>query len=152
MSSSRFKAAALLSGFLLIMPIADAAAFPVKRGLLQGLDKITAKVSKIELAVGESVDFGSLTIELKACDKAPPEETPESAAFLKITEHKPGEPPIERFSGWMFASSPAISAMEHPVYDVRVLDCLDEDSNAAKAPEQPKPTPSEGEALPETTD
>lgn len=100
-----------------------AAAIPMERAVLQGLDKTTARVSRIVVPIGESVTFGSLSIELKACDKRPPEETPESAAFLKIVEEKTGEPPVARFSGWMFASSPALSAMEHPVYDIWVLDC-----------------------------
>ena len=55
--------------------------------------------------------------------KKPPEETPESAAFLDISEIRVGEPTVTVYRGWMFASSPAIAAMEHPVYDVWVLDC-----------------------------
>ena len=98
-------------------------AMPMERAILQGLDKTTARVSRIVVPVGESVTFGSLTIEAEACDKRPPEETPEAAAFLKIVEQRPDEAPVERFSGWMFASSPALSAMEHPVYDIWVLDC-----------------------------
>jgi hypothetical protein len=96
--------------------------------VLQALDKITARVSRITVPVGGTVTFGSLQITAKACDKHPPEETPESSAFLQIVEVKPGEAPVGRFSGWMFASSPALSAMEHPVYDIWVLDCINADS------------------------
>jgi hypothetical protein len=91
--------------------------------LLQGLDKITARVSKIEAPVGTPVRFGTLSIRVRDCEKNPPEETPESAAFLEIDEVRPGEMNLRVFSGWMFASSPALSALEHPVYDVNVLDC-----------------------------
>ena len=91
--------------------------------LLQGLDKITARVSKFEAAVGTPVRFGTLSIRVRDCEKNPPEETPESAAFLEIDEVRPGEANLRVFSGWMFASSPALSALEHPVYDVNVLDC-----------------------------
>lgn len=98
--------------------------------LLQALDKITARVSRITVPVGGTVTFGSLQITAKACDKHPPEETPESSAFLQIVEVKQGEAPVGRFSGWMFASSPALSALEHPVYDIWVLDCI----NAESAP------------------
>jgi hypothetical protein len=91
--------------------------------LLQGLDKITARVSKFEAPVGSPVRFGTLTIRVRDCEKNPPEETPESAAFLEIDEVRPGEVNLRVFSGWMFASSPALSALEHPVYDVNVLDC-----------------------------
>src|ERR1700744_1542072 len=83
--------------------------------VLQALDKITARVSRITVPVGGTVTFGSLQITAQACDNNPPQETPESAAFLQIVEVKPGEAPVGRFSGWMFASSPALSAMEHPV-------------------------------------
>jgi hypothetical protein len=91
--------------------------------LLQGLDKITARVSKFEAPVGIPVRFGTLSIRVRDCEKNPPEEAPESAAFLEIDEVRPGEVNLRVFSGWMFASSPALSALEHPVYDVNVLDC-----------------------------
>jgi hypothetical protein len=91
--------------------------------LLQGLDKITARVSQFEAPVGTPVRFGTLSIRVRDCEKNPPEEEPESAAFLEIDEVRPGEANLRVFSGWMFASSPALSALEHPVYDVNVLDC-----------------------------
>lgn len=90
---------------------------------LQGLDKITARTSTFTLAVGDTRTFGSLRITLRACRENPPVETPESAAFLEVVEVKPGEQGEPAFSGWMFASSPALSAMEHPIYDVWVLSC-----------------------------
>ena len=73
--------------------------------------------------------FGSLSITARHCEKNPPEEAPEAAAFLEIVDAKPGEAPVKLFSGWMFASSPAVSALEHPVYDVWVIDC----KNTAKS-------------------
>ena len=91
--------------------------------LLQGLDKITARVSQFEAPVGTPVRFGTLSIRVRDCEKNPPEEEPESAAFIEIDEARPGEANLRVFSGWMFASSPALSALEHPVYDVNVLDC-----------------------------
>ena len=91
--------------------------------VLQGLDKVTARVSTIEAPVGQSVQFGSLEVTVRACRARPPEEPPESAAFLEIREKKADEEPKLTFSGWMFASSPALSALEHPVYDLWVVDC-----------------------------
>lgn len=111
-----------------------AAATPYDVAVLQGLDKVTARVSTIEAPVGEVVTFGGLEIIARHCDKRPPEETPESAAFLDIWEVREGEPAISVFRGWMFASSPALSAMEHPVYDVWVLDCKDAASATPAAP------------------
>jgi len=100
---------------------ADMISEPV--ALLQGLDKISARVSKFDAPVGTPVRFGTLSILVRDCEKNPPEETPESAAFLEIDEIRPGEAKIRLFSGWMFASSPALSALEQPVYDVNLLDC-----------------------------
>lgn len=91
--------------------------------LLQGLDKITARISTFEAPIGEAVRFGTFEITTRACNKRPPEETPESAAFLEIMDVRPDSPAVPLFTGWMFASSPALSAVEHPVYDVWVIDC-----------------------------
>jgi len=97
--------------------------------VLQGLDKVTARISTIRAPVGTTVTFGSLQIIARACIKRPPEETPESSAFLEIHDVKPGEAPVKIFSGWMFASSPALSALEHPVYDISVVDCRNSTSS-----------------------
>ncbi|WNK01676.1 DUF2155 domain-containing protein [Thalassospiraceae bacterium LMO-JJ14] len=91
--------------------------------VLQTLDKVTARVNTIDVRVGATVRFGTLLIRVDHCDKRPPEETPESTAFLEIAEQRPGEQPVLTFAGWMFASSPALNALEHPVYDVWLLDC-----------------------------
>ncbi len=113
-----------LVGLAVLVSGGEAAlAAPYPRAVLQGLDKVTARVSTIEAFVGATVRFGGLEIIVRHCDKRPPEETPESAAFLDIWEVRPGEAAISLFRGWMFASSPALNAMEHPVYDVWVLDC-----------------------------
>jgi len=100
-----------------------ASANPMQIVVLGGLDKITAHVSTFEAPVGQTVSFGALKITARACDKRPPEEAPESAAFLEVVEERPGEAPQQLFSGWMFASSPALSAMDNPIYDLWVLDC-----------------------------
>lgn len=96
---------------------------PITAAVLQGLDKITARVTTIRAPLGQTVRFGTLEIQVKACDKRRPEEPPESAAYVEIRELKTGEEPTKVFAGWMFASSPALSALEHPVYDVWVTDC-----------------------------
>lgn len=91
--------------------------------VLQGLDKITARISTFTAPIDAEVAFGTLRIVVRACRKRPPEEPPESAAFVEIREARPGEPEVPLFTGWMFASSPALNALEHPVYDVWVIDC-----------------------------
>lgn len=93
--------------------------------ILQGMDKVTGQVSTIRAPVGVEVRFGSLDIIARTCRKHPPEEQPEAAAFLDIWEIRQGEPAVSLFRGWMFASSPALSALQHPVYDIWVVDCVD---------------------------
>lgn len=107
----------------LLLAMGPASADLMQTAVLQGLDKITARVSTIEAPIGTAVHFGALEITVKSCDKRPPEETPESTAFLEVVERKVNEEPNILFRGWMFASSPAVSALEHPVYDIWVLDC-----------------------------
>jgi hypothetical protein len=108
---------------LLLGDAGTALAIPMQVVVLGGLDKVTAHVSTFEAPVGKTVTFGALQITARACDKHPPEETPESAVFLEVVEARPGESPHMLFSGWMFASSPALSAMDNPIYDLWVLDC-----------------------------
>ncbi|MCI4643975.1 MAG: DUF2155 domain-containing protein [Hyphomonadaceae bacterium] len=96
---------------------------------LRGLDKITGRSTDLEMRVGEAQIFGSLKVDLQVCFQTPPDFPPESAAFLQVRSLKPisdvedisDEPLI--FSGWMFASSPGLNALEHPVYDVWVIHC-----------------------------
>lgn len=106
---------------------------PEPIALLQGLDKTSARVSKFEAALNTPVRFGDLSIVVRDCEKNPPDQRPENAAFLEITELRTGEPPKLIFTGWMFSSSPALSALENPIYDVNVLDC--------EAPPAPPPAP-----------
>ncbi|RKR03098.1 DUF2155 domain-containing protein [Maricaulis maris] len=96
--------------------------------VLRGLDKVTARTRDFEVAIGDTVQFGALSITAQYCRKRPPEETPETYAFLQVNDRRTdgfgvdveGEP---IFSGWMFASRPAQNPLEHPVYDVWVIDC-----------------------------
>ena len=115
-------AAVAFSGTLLAsLPVL---AYPGDKVIMQGLDKVTARISTFEIGLEEEVGFGTLRIRLRACDRTPPEEPPESAAFLEVIEVRPDEAPASLFTGWMFASSPALSALEHPVYDVWVKECI----------------------------
>ena len=103
---------------------------------LQSLDKITARSMTFEARVGSTVKFGPLYIKVQDCEKAPPVEPPESAAFLQIWQVNAEEVAEWIFSGWMFASSPALSYMDHPIYDVWVLDCLERKSGETPPPDQ----------------
>ena len=106
-----------------------------RTAVLQALDKVTARITKLEVATGEGIRFGTLLITVRTCIKRPPEEPPEVTAFLEIIDDRPGEAPVNLFRGWMFASSPALSAVEHPVYDVWVIDCRMNDPAASAGAE-----------------
>lgn len=108
----------------LFASVGSANAFPGDTVILQGLDKVTARISTFEVALEEEVSFGSLRITLRACDRTPPEEPPESTAFLDIFEARAEGRVVSLFHGWMFASSPALSALEHPVYDIWIKECI----------------------------
>ncbi len=137
MSRRAILLAALL-GLPWTVPSAAAAVdLPFRTAVLRGLDKITARVRTFTVPVGETVRFGTLEIRALACFRAPPVEPPEAAAFLTIDAVDPGRPRRRAFSGWMFASSPSLSALEHPVYDVWLLDCRDPLPAGDAAPEAP---------------
>jgi len=103
--------------------------------VLRALDKITGRTTDINAPAGVPVRYGSLIITAQYCYTVPPEEPPETTAFLQIDESKPGQQVHRLFSGWMFASTPALNALEHPTYDVWVINCkTDEPVRADAAP------------------
>jgi len=107
--------------------------YPVVK--LRSLDKVTARTQVFEARVGRTLQFGSIYIKARACRKTAPIEKPEAAAFLQIWDYDQDDTPHWVFSGWMFGSSPALSAMDHPIYDVWVLDCLDEQTGEVESGE-----------------
>lgn len=137
----------------LMAPLAHADNITGNAAVLRTLDKVTATTKDYTVNVGESLTYGTLSVDVKHCEKKPPEEIPETFVFLQIFDHKTdvlediinandgglpaigddaskptGEDtidgPLKLFSGWMLASKPAISALDHPVYDVWVIDCV----------------------------
>ena len=104
---------------------ASASAQETRRvAVLQALDKVTARISTIQVPLNEPVRYGTLVITARTCTKRPPEEPPETTVFLEVYDLRQAAGPQLAYSGWMFASSPALAAMEHPVYDLSVIDCL----------------------------
>lgn len=95
-----------------------------KTALLQGLNKVTARSSEVKAPIGKAVDFGNLQITAKKCVSSPSGEKPENAALLEIWDQMPGEEKKLAFSGWMFSSTPGLSTLEHPVYNITVISCL----------------------------
>ncbi len=93
------------------------------RAVFAGLDKITGRTIKFDAAIGETVQFGALQVTARTCNTRPPTEPTNTDAFVEVDEVTlQGE--IKRiFNGWMFASSPGLNAVEHPIYDVWLTGC-----------------------------
>ena len=96
-------------------------------GVFQGLDKITARIKTFEIQVGIPKKFGILDIDLQKCVYSLPLDEPESIAYIKVLDksdkYSVTKNKLSIFEGWIFASSPALNAMEHPVYDVSLISC-----------------------------
>lgn len=100
-------------------PVSNSAPQPF--AVLRGLDKISGRVTDIKVEVGKPATYERLTITVGDCRTPPETEAPDAFVFVKIADGKLDG--AEVFSGWMFASSPALSAMDHQRYDIWVLNC-----------------------------
>ena len=110
---------------------------PMDIAVLRGLDKVTGRISTFSIPVGQVGQFGKIFIVPEACYTHPPEESPENSVFLYVFERSLKEENIELFKGWMFSSEPALSSMEHPVYDIWLIECQ-KDKNSATPKAQEK--------------
>ena len=97
---------------------------PTDKVILQGLDKVAGRVFTSEVYVNQKIHFGSLEIYIKKAFRSSPEDQPESLCFVEIFDNKQGQQRQQTFSGWMFASNPALSALEHPVYDIWIKEAV----------------------------
>ncbi|MEQ8266807.1 MAG: DUF2155 domain-containing protein [Parvibaculum sp.] len=129
--------AAASIAFCLSAAPAFADKYPV--AVFSGLDKTTARVTSFTAKVDEPASFGALQVLVRACDKRPPEEPPQTAAYVEIRqidrEAQDAVKPAPIFAGWMFAESPGLNGLEHPVYDIWVTDCKTSSGDASRASE-----------------
>ncbi|MCC7347857.1 MAG: DUF2155 domain-containing protein, partial [Variibacter sp.] len=117
-----------------------------------GLDKITGRIISFDVAIGETVQFGALRLTPRACYTRPPTETPNTDGFTEVDEITlQGE--VKRiFTGWMFAASPGLHGIEHPIYDVWLTDCKGPSAQVANVDAQPPaaaPAPPPARARPQ---
>jgi hypothetical protein len=119
-----------------------------KGALFSGLDKITGRIINFDAAIGETVQFGALQVTPRICYTRPPTETPNTDAFIEVDEVTlQGE--VKRiFTGWMFAASPGLHAVEHPIYDVWLTDCKNPVVAAVAPPDPPAAAPAPPPAKP----
>jgi hypothetical protein len=88
------------------------------------LDKVTARISRLEIKLGDTVRFGALKVTPKLCYSRPPDLPPKTTTFVEVMEGQLDGSEKKLFAGWMFAESPGLGAVEHPVYDVWLTECL----------------------------
>jgi hypothetical protein len=100
---------------------ADKIANPV--AVFSGLDKITGRIISFDVYVDETVQFGALQVTPRVCYNRPPTEEPQTDAFVEVDEITLARKVQRIFTGWMFASSPGLHAIDHPVYDVWLTSC-----------------------------
>ena len=122
----------VLAAGLCVPTFAQAYQLEMNTALLQAMDKITGRVSEIEVPVNGEVKFGSFSIVVRACKATPPEETPENYAFVDVADTTKDGKLFNIFKGWMMSSSPALNAVEHPIYDVWLLKCINKSVNKEK--------------------
>ncbi|TVR07281.1 MAG: DUF2155 domain-containing protein [Salinarimonadaceae bacterium] len=91
--------------------------------VFSGLDKITARIISFEALIDETVQFGSLLLTPRACHTRPPTESPNTTAFIEVEDVSLDGSVAPLFAGWIFAASPGLNAIEHPIYDLWLLDC-----------------------------
>ena len=132
----RFRRLAVLAGATLFIAGAPALADKIKHptAVFSGLDKITGRIISFEAAIGETVQFGSLQITPRICFSRPPTEAPQTDAFAEVDEVAVDHSTHRIFTGWMFADSPGMHGVEHPVYDIWLTDCKGDGELIHEAP------------------
>jgi hypothetical protein len=135
-SFSALGLAILIASVSLQPALADKVENPI--AVFAALDKVTGRISHLEIPIGKTVEFGALKVTPRICNTRPPTEAPHTSSFVEVDEVKlNGE--IQRiFTGWMFAESPGLNAVEHPVFDVWLTSC--------KTPVPETPAPSDANA------
>jgi hypothetical protein len=96
---------------------------PQRVAELQALDKVTARVSTLRVPVNQPASFGTLTVTVRSCQARPADEVPDASAWLEIADSRPPANGASVFRGWMFANAPGVNMMQHPVYDIRLMEC-----------------------------
>lgn len=122
-----------LSAAIILLWPATAVAQKIKNqiAVFAALDKVTARISPLEIPIDQSQKFGALTITPRVCNTRPPTEEPLTSAFVEIDETQLDDTDKRIFTGWMFAESPGLHAVEHPVFDVWLTSCKTAEPSAS---------------------
>ena len=132
--------ALFLAAALLVTPaMAETISNPI--AAFSGLDKITGRITNFDVYIDETVQFGALQITPRVCYTRPPTETQRTSVFLEVDQVSLKGGTQRIFTGWMFADSPALNAIDHPVYDIWLVDCKQQSDT-------PPPEPASGSEAP----
>jgi hypothetical protein len=151
-------AGTLVAAALALLLATPAAAQRIENSVavFAALDKVTAKISRLEVPLNQTATFGALKVTPRACYSRAPTEPPKTTTFVEVEETQLDGKEKRIFSGWMFADSPGLNAVEHPVFDVWLTDCAQPRATAQRpppsatvpatpgarpAPQQPEPEP-----------
>ena len=135
MVARRMRILATMAGLALGLAVAGARAEPIENpiAVFSGLDKVTGRIISFDVYINETVQFGALRVTPRTCLTQPPTEEPNTMVFAEVDEITLDAKIRRIFTGWMFAASPGLNAVEHAVYDVWLKDC------AVKSGVQPPP-------------
>ncbi len=132
--------ALLLAALTLASPVAaETISNPI--AAFAGLDKITGRITSFDVYINETVQFGALQLTPRVCYTRPPTETQRTSVFLEVDQVSLKGGTQRIFTGWMFADSPALNAIDHPVYDIWLVDCKQQ----SDTPPPDNGTPASGE-------
>jgi hypothetical protein len=123
--------ATMLAGLIIAPPAAEAQRIETQTAVFAALDKVTARIRRLEAPLGQKEEFGALRITARACYSRPPTETPKTSTFVEIDEVMRDGNVKRIFSGWMFAESPGLNALQHPVFDLWLTECASPARTAA---------------------
>jgi hypothetical protein len=130
------------AGFLLLMPSAQAERINNPIAVFAGLDKITGITTAFEVKIGEEKQFGGLVVKPDICYSREITDEPKTSSFVEVDEKNSDGVRKRIFTGWMFAESPGLNAVEHPVYDVWLTGCRDPNAPPVQVEQTPEPPPS----------
>ena len=122
-----------LAQLFIAVPMAEAKPIKNKIAVFAALNKITARISHLEIPLNSEVEFGALTIIPRACNTRPPTEPPSTTSFIEVQETKLDGSKRRLFTGWVFAENPGVHAVEHPVFDVWLTSCKTPEAEVVSA-------------------
>jgi hypothetical protein len=136
------KRVLIITSFLLLAPSAGAERISNPIAVFAGLDKITGITTAFEVKIGEEKRFGGLIVKPDVCYSREVTEEPKTSSFVEVDERNADGMRKRIFTGWMFAESPGLNAVEHPVYDVWLTACRDPNAPPVQLEQTPEPPPS----------